>query len=50
MSIPILAKLIYVSFFVRFAIAYLCSMKCIAVIMTSSVESFCYETLVVGAS
>ena len=49
LSIPILARLIYASVFVRFAIAYLCSMKCIAVIMTSFVETFCYEALVVGA-
>ena len=50
MSIPILAKLIYASFWVRFAIAYLCSLKCIAVMMTILVETFCYEALVVGAS
>ena len=47
---PILAKLIYVSFFVCFAIAYLCSMKCTVEIMTSLVETFCYEALVMGAS
>ena len=50
MSIPILAKLIYSSFSVRFAIAYMCSMKCIAVIMISLVETFCYKALVVGAN
>ena len=38
---PILAKLIYASFFVRLAIAYLCSMKCFAVIITRLVETFC---------
>ena len=49
-SIPILAKLIYASFFVRFAITYMCSMKCIVVIMTRLVETFCYKALVVGVS
>ena len=29
---------------------YLCSIRCIAVIMTSLIETFCYEALVVGAS
>ena len=49
MSIPMLAKLIYPFVFIRFAIAFQCSMKCVAVIMTSLVKTFCYEALVAGA-